>query len=353
MDFVTSEHPHVRYNPLNGEWILVSPQRIQRPWMGQEEDVPPANVPEFDPNNPLCPGVTRPNGLVTPKYIDTYVFTNDFPALIPNAPSPPESTDPLFKMAEARGTCRVMCFHPKSNISIGTMSLTAIILVIDRWIEELTELGKTYLWVQIFENRGQIMGCSNPHPHCQIWASSFLPNEPSLKNKYQREYYEKYKSPLLMDYCSRELVSGERVVLKNSNWLVVVPFWASWPYETMILPLTQVRRMYDINYEQKRDLADVMKKLVMKYDALFKVTFPYSMGWHGAPTGHLSDENMDHWVFHGVYYPPLLRSATIKKFMVGYEMLAQAQRDMTPEKAAVVLREITVVPSKSRASVNT
>lgn len=341
MEFVSSEHPHQRYNPLKGEWVLVSPHRLMRPWMGQEESPPQEHIPEFDPSNPLCPGVKRPNGMITPKYTDTYVFTNDFPALLPDNPAPPDSSDPLFKYGEARGTCKVMCFHPKSNVSIGTMSINSIVLVIEKWIEELIELGKKYAWVQIFENRGQIMGCSNPHPHCQIWASSYIPNEPRIKDSYQREYFEKYKSPLLMDYCKRELEMKERVVLSNQNWIVVVPFWAVWPYETMILPLTHVRRMYDLNQSQKTDLAEIMKKLTVKYDNLFKVTFPYSMGWHGAPTGEKSGDPMEHWVFHGIYYPPLLRSATVKKFMVGYEMLAQSQRDLTPEKAAEVLRNVS------------
>lgn len=340
MEFNTAEHPHIRYNPLKGEWVLVSPHRLQRPWQGQQEEIP-AEVPEFDPKNPLCPGVTRANGELTPLYESTYVFTNDFPALLPHVPSPPESNDPLFKIADARGTCLVMCFNPKSNVTVGTMEISSLVDVIGRWIQELIRLGEKYLWVQIFENRGAMMGCSNPHPHCQIWATKFLPNEPRIKDLYQLEYYDKTGRPLLMDYLRKELDLKVRIVFQNDSWVVLVPFWAVWPYETMILPLTHVRRMYDLTQTQITDLADAMKRLSTRYDNMFKVTFPYSMGWHGAPTGEMKNEPMDHWVFHGIYYPPLVRSATVKKFMVGYEMLAQSQRDITPEKAAEVLRNLS------------
>lgn len=320
--------------------MLVSPHRLQRPWQGQQEEIP-AEVPEFDPKNPLCPGVTRANGELTPLYESTYVFTNDFPALLPHVPSPPESNDPLFKIADARGTCLVMCFNPKSNVTVGTMEISSLVDVIGRWIQELIRLGEKYLWVQIFENRGAMMGCSNPHPHCQIWATKFLPNEPRIKDLYQLEYYDKTGRPLLMDYLRKELDLKVRIVFQNDSWVVLVPFWAVWPYETMILPLTHVRRMYDLTQTQITDLADAMKRLSTRYDNMFKVTFPYSMGWHGAPTGEMKNEPMDHWVFHGIYYPPLVRSATVKKFMVGYEMLAQSQRDITPEKAAEVLRNLS------------
>lgn len=340
VEFNREDHAHTRYNPLKGEWILVSPHRMKRPWRGQEEDAPEENIPEFEPKNPLCPGVIRPNGQVNPNYQSTFLFNNDFPALLENVPNVPPSSDPLFQMDSATGTCRVMCLHPKSNITLPLMTVPEIREVIDKWIEELTELGKKYVWVQIFENKGAIMGCSNPHPHCQIWASSFFPNEPRIKEHYQLEYYKKYRRPLLMDYVDKELEKKERIVTENADWVVVVPYWAVWPYETMLLPKTHIKRFTDVNSMQRDSLAAIIKVLTSKYDNLFKTSFPYSMGWHGAPTGPKLDEDVSHWVFHGLYYPPLLRSATVKKFMVGYEMLAQSQRDLTQEQAAEKLRNL-------------
>ncbi|KAL1138680.1 hypothetical protein AAG570_008742, partial [Ranatra chinensis] len=337
-----TEHQHTRYNPLKGEWILVSPHRALRPWTGQNEQEPPQQdgIPEFDASNPLCPGVTRPNGMVTPNYTSTFVFTNDYPALNEDCPVPKYDGNPLFRMGGAKGTCRVVCFHPKSNVTIPTMTIEEIMDVIEIWISQTVELGKKYDWVQIFENKGTIMGCSNPHPHCQIWASSFVPNEPRIKDIHQLEYYNEHNSPMLMDYLQQEMEKMERIVAMNSEWVVLVPFWAVWPFETMILPKRHVRRFYDLDAQQKSSLAHIVKLITIKYDNLFNVSFPYSMGWHGAPTGSMSDVDMAHWVFHGMYYPPLLRSASVKKFMVGYEMFAQSQRDLTPETAAARLRDM-------------
>uniref|UniRef100_A0A1B6IQJ7 Galactose-1-phosphate uridylyltransferase n=1 Tax=Homalodisca liturata TaxID=320908 RepID=A0A1B6IQJ7_9HEMI len=343
MSFSATEHQHNRYNPLRGEWVLVSPHRMKRPWSGQVEAVADSDVPEFDPKNPLCPGVTRPNGQVNPNYESTFVFNNDFPALLEDVPSPPESENDLFQMAAARGVCRVMCFHPKSNITLPLMSQMEIRAVIDKWVDETAELGKNHDWVQIFENKGAIMGCSNPHPHCQIWASSFIPNEPRIKDGNLLNYYKNHGRPLLIDYMEQEIEKEERVVVSNHDWVVVVPFWAVWPYETMVLPKSYVQRFTDLNDNQKQSLADIIKQITTKYDNLFKSSFPYSMGWHGAPTGSKLNEDNSHWVFHGLFYPPLLRSATVKKFMVGYEMLAQSQRDLTAEQAAKILRQLPII----------
>ncbi|KAG8236025.1 hypothetical protein J437_LFUL015403 [Ladona fulva] len=338
MEFKATEHQHLRYNPLMGEWVLVSPHRMNRPWAGQLESESFETLPEWDPKNPLCPGVRRSNGEVNPNYESTFVFTNDFPAMMEDVPEPPEGNDELFCMAPARGTCRVMCLHPKLNKSIPLMNCDEIEAVIDRWIEEMKTLGAHYKWVQIFENKGQMMGCSNPHPHCQIWASSFFPNEPKIKDEFQRNYFLKHGQALLSDYLEKELNKKERLVCSNEDWVCLVPFWAVWPFETMILPRRKVTRMQDLDASQKRHLAFILRVITTKYDNLFKTSFPYSMGWHGAPTGPEQSED-EHWVFHGMYFPPLLRSATVRKFMVGYEMLAQAQRDLTPEQAARLLRD--------------
>lgn len=341
--FNPTEHQHIRYNPLKDDWVLVSPHRTKRPWKGKIEDVPEEEVPAYDASNPLCPGVVRPNGQKNPNYTGTFVFNNDFPALVDEVPEPEPSSHPLFQCAAAKGVCKVMCFHPKSNLSLPLMSNQEILNVIETWIDESNKLSKQYNWVQIFENKGEIMGCSNAHPHCQIWASSFLPNEGRIKDLNQKNYYRKHGTPLLLDYVREEIQRKERLVLENDHWIVAIPYWAIWPYETMLLPKSHVTRLAALTADQKNCLADIMKKLLIKYDNLFQISFPYSMGWHGAPTGNMMNENQDHWLLHAVYLPPLLRSATVKKFMVGYEMLAQAQRDLTPEQAAEKLRSLSEV----------
>ena len=332
-----TECPHRRYNALTGEWVLVSPHRAERPWLGKQETVPQNARPPYDEKCYLCPGNTRASGQKNSDYHNTYVFTNDYAALIPDMTTAKETSNPLFETEWVTGTCRVICFSPRHDMTLAEMAEKDIRHVIDIWAEQVSELGKNYRWVQIFENKGSIMGCSNPHPHGQIWAGSALPDEPSKEDKNQAEYYKKNRSLLLADYLKHELQLKERVTAENEHWVVLVPFWAIWPFETILLPKRKIRRMPDIKDAERDALADILKKHLTRYDNLFHISFPYTMGWHGAPT---DKDDYPYWQLHAHFYPPLLRSATVKKFMVGYEMLSEPQRDITAEQAADHLRQV-------------
>ena len=335
MLFDPTDHPHRRLNPLTGEYVLVSPHRTKRPWQGRQEKLPDADKPAHDPNCYLCPGNARAGGVQNPNYENTYVFTNDFAALLPETPSANADQNPLLHMESAQGTCRVVCFSPRHDLTLPEMPLATIRGVIDTWAAQTTELGQTYRWVQVFENKGSAMGASNPHPHGQIWAHHHLPNEIVKEDRNQRQYLAEHGSVLLVDYAALEAEQGERIVVQNDDWLAVVPFWAMWPFECLLLPRRHVLRLPDLETSERDSLADILKRLLTKYDNLFETSFPYSMGWHGAP---LDAGDYSYWQLHAHFYPPLLRSATVRKFMVGYEMMAEAQRDLTAEQAAERLR---------------
>ena len=278
-----------------------------------------------------------PGDAVNPHYDGTFVFTNDFSALLPQTP-PSDDTDRLLRLNSVKGECRVICFSPRHDLTLPEMEVEAIEAVIQTWAEQVEELGRTYRWAQLFENKGATMGCSNPHPHGQVWASNYLPNEVQSEETHLCEYWEEHGSSLLVDYVQLEATRQERIVVENRHWLAVVPFWAVWPYETLLLPRRHVLRLHELTNAERRALAEILKRLLTRYDNLFETSFPYSMGWHGAPSAEGAHE---HWQLHAHFYPPLLRSATIRKFMVGYEMLAEAQRDLTPEQAAAKLRELS------------
>jgi UDPglucose--hexose-1-phosphate uridylyltransferase len=328
--------PHRRYDPLADQWVLVSAGRTNRPWQGSVDASEPAPSVAYDLTCYLCPGNTRANGATNPRYESTFTFTNDFAALRPETTADRVEEGLLIAEGEP-GTCRVVCYDPRHDLTMARMEPTAVRAVIDVWADQTTELGQAYRWVQVFENRGAAMGASNPHPHGQIWAGTALPRDAARESMTQRAHWERAGSRLLLDYVTQE-TGGPRVVVENGEWLVVVPFWAVWPYETLIIPKAPVGRLADLGAASRDALGRSLVEIFVRYDNLFEVACPYSWGWHQAP---FDGDVHAGWQLHAHVYPPLLRSATVRKFMVGYELLAEAQRDVTGEDAAALLRGVS------------
>jgi UDPglucose--hexose-1-phosphate uridylyltransferase len=354
------ELPHRRFNPLTQEWVLVSPHRARRPWLGQVEESPPEKLPEYDPGCYLCPGNTRVGGVQNPHYSSTFVFDNDFAALlrpdllqgddISQAPQEQVADQPggsLFAARQEWGLNRVVCFSPRHDLSLPEMSQADVEAVVHTWADQTRQLSELdYIaYVQVFENKGAMMGASNPHPHSQIWAASQVPVEPAKEISSQRAYLEEKGSCLLCDYLAEERQRQTRVVVQNDHFTVLTPFWAVWPFEVLLLAHRHVASLPDLEPEEVSALADIMRRLTTRYDNLFKISFPYSMGFHQSPSDGQAHPEVH---LHAHYYPPLLRSATVRKFMVGYEMLGMPQRDLTPETAAERLRGLSEVHYKHR-----
>ncbi len=339
-DFSLTEHVHRRLNILTGEWILVSPHRAKRPWQGQIEDTPPETRPAYDPHCYLCPGNKRAGDEKNPAYAGAFVFENDFAALRPEMPGGAYRAGDLLVAEAESGVCRVICFSPRHDLTLPEMDVSDIRKVVDLWTEQFAELGSRsdINYVQIFENKGAMMGCSNPHPHGQIWAERTVPGEPARETLHMKRYFEKKGSSMLADYLAHELEAEERLVCANEHFVALVPFWAVWPFETLVIARRHVPNLPALSEDEKQGLADLLKRLTTRYDNLFRISFPYSAGLHQAPT-----DGSDHpeWHLHMHFYPPLLRSATVKKFMVGYEMLGMPQRDISAEAGAERLRALS------------
>jgi len=332
------QDPHRRFNPLTREWVLVSPHRTQRPWQGQVEEAAVEKQPDYDPQCYLCPGNARAGGVRNPEYTSTFVFDNDFAALKPDTGPDRFERGGLLLAETEPGLCRVVCFSPQHNLTMANMDLEALRLVVDTWVDQFTELGSRPIlnYVQIFENRGAMMGASNPHPHCQIWSSRSIPNEIVKEENAQRNWRESRRACLLCDYLRLEKAAQERIVEENQGFVALVPFWAVWPFEIMLLSKRHMTGIDKLNPAERRGLAEILRNVTGRYDRLFQTAFPYSFGFHQRPTDGLPHEE---WHLHAHFYPPLLRSATVRKFLVGYEMLAGPQRDITAEMAAERLRE--------------
>jgi UDPglucose--hexose-1-phosphate uridylyltransferase len=341
-NFALKAYPHKRFNPLTQEWVLVSPHRAERPWQGQTEIAAPELLPNFDPQCYLCPGNSRAGGERNPKYSGTFVFDNDFAALRRETPSASFNEKELLIARSESGRCRVVCFSPRHDLTLARMETVDIERVVETWTEEFSKLSSDphIQSVQIFENRGAMMGCSNPHPHGQIWANETVPDELELELQSSESYFRRHHSSLLQDYLALELETEVRVILSNEHFVAVVPFWAVWPFETLVISRRRVSCLTQLRQEERAGLANILQGITIRYDNLFKTSFPYTMGFHQVPVGR---ERSPGFHLHAHFFPPLLRSATVKKFMVGYEMLAMPQRDITPETAANLLRE---TPSK-------
>lgn len=340
--------PHRRFNPLTGEWVLVSPHRAKRPWQGQVEKTPAENLPQYDPTCYLCPRNARAGGVMNPDYTETFVFDNDFSALLPGESSDKhESGHSLLLSVPERGICRVVCFSPRHDLTLPELDIPAIENVLITWTRESADLAaRDFIqYVQVFENKGAVMGCSNPHPHSQIWSQSNLPNEVSKEWAMQKAYVAEHGRPLLLDYVREEQRRKERILAANDHFTALVPFWAVWPFEVMVVGHRPAAALSDLTPAEVTALAEVFKEVTTRYDNLFEISFPYSMGFHQAPADGLPHPE---WVLHAHFYPPLLRSATVRKFMVGYEMLAMPQRDITPEIAAERLLSLSPVHYKQR-----
>ncbi len=335
-----STQPHRRYNPLAREWVLVSPHRTQRPWQGQLEAVSEERLPAYDPDCYLCPGNVRARGHRNPPYSGTFVFDNDFPTMSPQTPPGRADRSGLLVAETEPGLCRVVCFHPRHDLTLARMETEGIRQVVDTWVEQYVELGSLPFirHVQIFENRGEMMGCSNPHPHCQIWANSSIPDRVAAETAAQADHLAQRGVTLLQEYLAVEEEAGERIVFSNDHFVVLVPFWAVWPFETMILPRRHVTALDELTGAERTSFAEALHRITVRYDNLFQISFPYSMGIHQRPT---DGEPHPEWDLHVHFYPPLLRSARIRKFLVGYEMLAWPQRDITAEAAAERLRALS------------
>jgi len=328
--------PHRRKNILTGEWVLVSPHRTKRPWQGKKDTPQQAETIAYDPNCYLCPGNERAGGAKNPNYTGTYSFTNDFAALLQSKDE--RFIDGLLEAESESGICKVICYSPNHGLTLPLMDVKSIIAVIKLWQSEYKELGDNpdINHVQIFENKGAIMGCSNPHPHGQIWAQRSIPQEVQKKIVQQKKYWDQNGRSILGDYINQERIAQQRIVSENDSFVALVPYWAVWPFETMIVPKRHVSSILDLNEQEIADYASILKILTIKYDNLFETSFPYSAGIHQSPT---NGQDNKHWHMHMSFYPPLLRSAEVKKFMVGYEMFANPQRDITTEQAAKRLRD--------------
>ena len=337
--FDWNQDPHRRFNPLTREWVLVSPHRTARPWQGQVEKTQPPVQPQYDPDCYLCPGNQRAGGVRNPAYSSTFIFDNDFAALKPDVAPSRFDKDGLLVAESEPGICRVLCFSPRHDLTIANMEAGDLRLVVDSWAAQFVELAAhpEISYVQIFENRGAMMGASNPHPHCQIWSSRSIPNEVAKEQSSLDAWRSERGTCLVCDYVALELADGSRVVERNDSFATIVPFWAVWPFETMVIPTRHLTGIDLLTPAERDALADILKRTTARYDRLFDVSFPYTMGFHQRPVKGGSHEE---WHFHAHFYPPLLRSATVRKFMVGYEMLGTPQRDITPEAAAARLREV-------------